>query len=721
MLRPPHIIGAALLYALLGVCVTWPLALHMGDSIVANGPGSVDGYLGIWNIWWTGEALAHGRSPFFSPLLFYPQGIDLFWQTLSLPNGLLALPLTRLLGPLPAYNALIIAGYALGGLFAMLFVRHCTGSAAAGLVGGAVFALAPFHLQKVVDAQLEVASVQWVPLCLLLIHRHHWRPSVSRTLLATIGLLLAGLGTWYYGLFCLIYAALLPSVDVALSLAARRSSPASAARSLAWGAAPCLLWLLAMAPALLSLGRSGDALLGDARIFNARSSADLVAFFLPNPLHPLWGPAVSDVYLRLHPDAFLWNVSLGLVGTILAVVGMTSGKEREARSEKQGARRKQSEGRMPPPAVIRGVGFSPPGGRAMPIVVLLGITLLLAMGEDLVIGGWRTGVPLPYALLADLPGIRSSHRPNHFVILSIALLAVLAGRGALALTARIEPRWRPAVYGLLIALILGIDGYAGPQPLVARAIPPGYAQLPQDGRALLPIPLNFGVSRSENIWYQTAHGRPIVGGFIGREPPYPLRNAPGVRELRTGRVEPDDIFADTWQRRAVETMASYGVGTIALHPDAMKQTYAPIRALVADLGLRPSYADARLELYPLPQPTGRPLVYLGDGWGGVERDGARRWRWMGSRAQLVLLNPAAQTRAVRLTLTMESYARDRELLLSLDGHAPISIAATRAQLRRTYCLLLPPGEHMVYLQAQTDPRPGDGRPISVSFAAIAIE
>ena len=89
----PHALALGV-YTLLALLVTYPMPLNLGQQIIANAPGQVDGYLGIWNIWWTAQALTSLRNPFVTPLLFHPQGLDLFWQTLSLPQGLLALPLT---------------------------------------------------------------------------------------------------------------------------------------------------------------------------------------------------------------------------------------------------------------------------------------------------------------------------------------------------------------------------------------------------------------------------------------------------------------------------------------------------------------------------------------------------------------------------------------------------------------------------------------------------
>ena len=696
-------IAALCCYCLFALIVTYPLPLHLGEQIIASGPGQVDGFLGVWNIWWGAQAVVQGRDPYFTPLLFYPQGLDLFWQTLSLPQGLLALPLTLALGPLPACNLLILASFTLGGYTAFLFCRYFVAHSGAALVGGAIYAFAPFHMQKVLDAQLEVAAIQWLPLALLAVHRlldgavARERPLrlLGWAMLAGLLLLWVGLGTWYYGLFALIYTGMAAGVwalreakSRADEAKGRFSSLPFAASLIAWGSAPLLVWLALMAPRLLGLARSGDTLLGDARTDQYQNFADVVAFWLPNPNHPLWGELVSTYYLRLYPDAFLWNVSLGLVGTVLALVGLLSDWR-----------------------------------RCWPWAALIAATALLALGSTLRAFGRDSGLPMPYALIEHLPGIRNSHRPNHIVLITILLIALLATYGVQSLIARWPRRGGPIVGGLLLA-VLAIDGWAGPLPLYSRPVPAYYRTIGPPQGAILPVPLHLNFSNSENLWYQTVHGWPIVGGFIGRAPPYPLGDyAPGVRELRFGRYEPADILSPGWPELARESLAAYNIRYVMFHRQTMGGSLGRMSDLVDQLGLRASYSDPQITVYPVSPPAQpRPLAYLGPGWGEIEQASERRWRWMGEQAQLVLLNPSAIARSVRLTLDVESYERARPLSLSLGDSAAATIEVSRARMRRTIHLLLPPGEHVLYLGAPADAVPGRaGQPISIAFLGIAIE
>ena len=135
-----HLLALAI-YSICALIVTYPLVTKLSTHFIANTFGQVDGFLSIWNVWWAAEAIRTGQNPFHTPLLFYPQGLDLFWLWLSLPNGLLAAPITFTFGPLLAYNLMILGGYVLGSYAAFLFVRRIVRDDAAAIVGGALYCL----------------------------------------------------------------------------------------------------------------------------------------------------------------------------------------------------------------------------------------------------------------------------------------------------------------------------------------------------------------------------------------------------------------------------------------------------------------------------------------------------------------------------------------------------------------------------------------------------
>lgn len=75
----------------------------------------MDSGQGVWNLWWARESLLRGWNPLVTNYVYYPQQINLLYQTLSLPNALLALPALLALGPVAAFNAVALLSFALGG------------------------------------------------------------------------------------------------------------------------------------------------------------------------------------------------------------------------------------------------------------------------------------------------------------------------------------------------------------------------------------------------------------------------------------------------------------------------------------------------------------------------------------------------------------------------------------------------------------------------------
>src|SRR5215207_7630360 len=109
-------IGIIASYTLLTTLLFLPILPAFTSAIlVGSASGVQDGWQNVWNVWWMHRALAHGQNPFQTTMLFYPTGVDLFWQTLNAPHGLLILPITALATPMAAYNAIAFVSFVAGG------------------------------------------------------------------------------------------------------------------------------------------------------------------------------------------------------------------------------------------------------------------------------------------------------------------------------------------------------------------------------------------------------------------------------------------------------------------------------------------------------------------------------------------------------------------------------------------------------------------------------
>src|SRR5436309_356838 len=91
-------LGAVLGYFALAVVVTYPAVAHFTSAV----PGDLiaDRDQNLWNLWWIREALGRLANPFHTGLLYYPYGVDLYYHTLGLPQGIMGL-VPQLLWGLP--------------------------------------------------------------------------------------------------------------------------------------------------------------------------------------------------------------------------------------------------------------------------------------------------------------------------------------------------------------------------------------------------------------------------------------------------------------------------------------------------------------------------------------------------------------------------------------------------------------------------------------------
>jgi hypothetical protein len=356
-------------------------------------------------------------------------------------------------------------------------------------------------------------------------------------------------------------------------------------------------------------------------------------------------------------------------------------------------------------------------------VLVCGALLVLALGPRLVVAGINTGVPLPYELLAVIPGVSTARRPNHLVVMMFPLLALLAACGVQALWQR-GRRGRWAAGGLAALAVL--ECLVLPLPVAHFGVSPAYAELRGTPGAVLELPL--GHRSAGPMKSQMLHERPTVTGYLSRTPDVPpfLARVPWLRELWEMQPRPPDIIParpdDTRQ-----ALHAYGIRTIVAHPqhpELLPGQGVALRALLDQRlpGIAPEQAAPGLLFYEVPPVAApRPLAYLGEGWHRREHEEGRIWRWMGAHATVRLVNPFAQPRPVTLALTAESYQHARPLRLHLNAAPLGTFEMGRAARTLHVRLLLPPGEHTLHLRSEADAEPSDEqRALSLSFSRIEL-
>lgn len=459
----------------LAVLMTWP-TLAKWNSEWAGGRSDL--LVHQWTFWWIKEALSAGQNPFYTTLLYYPNGVSLLTHNIAWLNIAFWLPLQALIGEIAAYNIIFIFIYALNGFAMYLFAAELIEQRSAAFIAGLIFAFWPYTLSHHDHPNLILTFA--VPLALLYLYRTARQPNWRHALLTAVFLALIGFSRLQHlalaGLIIALFAAwLLATIPDARSR--------QTIKMLALAGSLALLFMLPITMPLVynQLTRSNPEDVAIIEPDNGRT--DLAAYLIPSPDNTFWGDQIKPIYA---PYAASWNYTpfLGYMTLLLAGLGLLF-RFRQTRFW----------------------------------LLLAIIYILLALGPELAVNGQiYPDAPLPYnliegTLLGDF--IRRPHRLNVFLALPVAMMA---GWGVTVFNR--QQRLKPGVITAVIAAIILIEYSTLPfttSPTERIAWNEKLAAEPGDF-AVLDIPSH---NRSFDKWYmvyQIQHGKPIVGGHVSRMP-----------------------------------------------------------------------------------------------------------------------------------------------------------------------------------------------------------
>ncbi|HEU4942003.1 MAG TPA: hypothetical protein VFT18_01970, partial [Gaiellaceae bacterium] len=160
------------LYLAAGVVSTWPALRDGRSAFLAEGleglPGAAapgDHLQTLWQLWLPGHQLARGAAPWLDPYSFQPE-VEPRVNFAGWPFGAVFGPLEGLAGPIAAWNLFVLLGYAGCGALAFLWLRSVGLGVGAALVGGLVFALAPYRAVQAGAGHLLAWIAMLLPLSL---------------------------------------------------------------------------------------------------------------------------------------------------------------------------------------------------------------------------------------------------------------------------------------------------------------------------------------------------------------------------------------------------------------------------------------------------------------------------------------------------------------------------------------------------------------------------
>lgn len=690
--------GLALLgYLALAIALTWPLATNPGGMVIGGWESRdfsfEDASQNIWNIWWVGHAIAQGQNPFWSDLLYYPEGVQLYIQTLNLAGVLPVLPIHYAFGPVAAYNCALLLAMALTGYAGFLLARAFVPGLVVPLLVGALLTASPFHLMKLQGNHLNLVSMQWMVLYVLALVWLERRRDAPTALAAAVMALLVVLTDWYWVLACALFSLVLMALNLL-----RRGERRRLLR--AYGLFTAFTLALS-APLLLAIWSIRDRLdlrpvAGNAwwRLENQIFSSDALGLFFPAFWRFLAPEQREALFRQLTPELVYfqpeaWYVAAGWVLLALAAVGVWS------------------------------------AGRAhWPLLAASACMWLCSLGPVLTLAGVRFELALPYALLQELPLFSTARRSSHLAALCLIVAVIFAALGLHRLTRALPRPWRGALLGA-VALLAVIELWPAPWQQYQFQVAPFFSTLAAAPGVVADLPYEENWT-SRALCNQTVHGQPILGGYVARRPAYmSLQMVPLFNQIATQRPWPDDITPyDPATLRAMQCYYRLRYVTVALAEMDERQLRNLTRIMGTLTGgpLTPIYHDQAYLAYELPlfAAACRPFLYLDQGWYELEQDAMRSWRWSSASNQIWLVNPHATPVTTLLHLAAEGQRPvQAELWSDNTMLARWELAANPREY--TLALMLPPGAKRLTLKTATSSEPGTVRQIGIALTSLWLE
>jgi hypothetical protein len=459
-------VRSAALFAALAIVMTWPQAARLATSAQEH----QDVYFNMWRFAWVAHAISSSPSHVLDGNIFYPERRTLTFSDAMPVEAATAAPLLWAhLPPVLVHNLLLLGGIVLSAAGVFMLGSRLTGSTAAGVTAGIIFAFAPYRFEHYMHMELQWTV--WIPWAFWALHRTLETGRFRDGALVGLFTALQFLSSIYYGIFL----ATLLGLSAVLLLCAERGAALQqrvVAMFLA-GAVGTAIIAPYVVPYTGTRQQVGSRSVEQVLEFGARASSYLVA----TDTNFLYGARSAP---RGRPERRLFP---GLLAALLALIGLL-------------LRRPVNEA----------------------IVYLL--ALVVAFEMSLGLRGYS------FTFLYDhVPLFAALRAPSRLGIFVVFFLAILAAYGHAALESTFANR-RRRVLSAAIGLVLLLEYWVAPLRLVPfpNTPPPLYAWLAEQPRGAIaefpmPLPDTLPGAEARYAYMSTFHWMPLLNGYSGYYPP----------------------------------------------------------------------------------------------------------------------------------------------------------------------------------------------------------
>ena len=637
--------GVLILYTLITSILTYPVVFKITTHI----PGGGDAFHWIRILWYMPVAIFNHDLTRLTHdyLIFYPDGIPAS-PFQSAFNQILTWVLSSLIDIHIVYNILWLSSFIFGAYGTYLLVKYLTTDRTSSLIAGLVFAFSPYHFVHSFG-HFGATSIEWIPFCALYLMKMFKEGGTRNSFFAGIFFILVAMSDLQYMVFMGIFVMLLFVYETYICLRKEKKDYKEILRRIFYKytlfGVISFIGLIPLTLENILTATSSENFLRLDPIEAVMYSADLLSFFLPSVLHPVFGSFTTDIYSNFSGNTSENTTFIGYTVILLSL--FAAHRLKGNRNVKFWS--------------ISALFFS-----------LISLGPLLHINGNTSFTEFNTSVPLPHLVLYYLiPFLDNCRTTGRFFVIASLSFAVLTGYGVSELLKTNKSKKK--VTAVVISSLIIFEYLAIPIPMSEVNEPSFYKEISQDkdNYALLEIPGTQDYEAGVTIiYYQTIHGKPVVGNWAARYPStardFEL-NTPVVRELTYLQPFTADILDQDVDQIGTSILNYYNISYIVLHTDYMNDSEINLAEKLIQETLnteRKTYEKDSLIVYHVKKEPLKSFMVLKDGWNSLEEMNGEPTRWISNNATILIHSD--NVRNATLNIEASSFYRPRTLEIYND-------------------------------------------------------
>lgn len=635
------------LYILLTIILTYPVAFQIGNYV----PGGGDAFQWMFILWYTGYALTNPdiTTLTHNNLIFYPEGVDITPFS-SAFNQVLYLLLSPFLELHVIYTVIWLLTFIIGAFGTYLLVRYLTNNIPAAFVSGIIFAFAPYHFVHALG-HLGATTIEWIPFCALFLMKTFREGGRKNSILAGIFFVLVAMSDLQYMIFMGLFAILLFLFELYKVYFDKKMSFLSTIKEIFLKYLPFgIVSFIGILPLTINdilVATSGSNFLKPNPMESITYSTDLLSFFIPCRLHPIFGGMVSPIY-----NNFLGNYSehttyIGYTVLLLSIFAFIKlKKQREVQFW-----------------ALSAISFS-----------ILSLGPLLSINGKTEFTVFNATLPLPHLILYYIiPFLDNCRTTGRFYVIASLAFAVLAGYGIAKILENRDAK--RDLIAIIIMIIIIFEYLCVPFGVSYVDQPEFYKEisLENESYAILEIPATKNYEAGVKIeYYSTIHGKSMIGGKAARIPEGALdfeKRTPFIYEI-TFLKPLNDFLVQEKENTSISVLRYYDIRYIILHKNYFNSDDLQFaQDLLKNLNnsiVKISEND-KYTVYQIEEGPYQNFMMVSNGWNTPEEqwNGGRPGRWMNNSAEIKIISIDDQDSI--LSFEVGSLDISRDLIISLNN------------------------------------------------------